>query len=197
MSSFLLYGVRMKKQILVIFILIGSALLWSGDLQFFREDLRFTLTDSSFSVDGDYYFRNNSNKDLERILFYPFPQDSLYGEASEAFAFSQDSLDVLTKISAEGSFFKVSLAGGEETYVRVGYTHQLLADKAEYILLTTRNWGVPFEVVNYSLQFPKELKIIDFSLLPDDLTEDDNNYYLSWYKEDFMPETNFIVKFNK
>lgn len=187
----------MKKQVLVISLLIVSAFLWSGDLQFFREDLRFTLTDSTFSVDGDYYFRNNSQRDLERILFYPFPQDSLYGEVSESFAFSQDSLDVLSKISAEGSFFKVKIPADEETYIRVGYTHQLLADQAEYILLTTRNWGIPFEVVNYSLEFSKELVIIEFSLLPDELTEDDNRYYLSWYKEDFMPKTNFIVKFNK
>lgn len=187
----------MKKQILMIFLLLVTAFLWSGDLHFFREDLRFTLTDSSLSVDGDYYFRNNSERDLERILFYPFPQDSIYGEVGNSYAISQDSLDVLGKITAKGSFFKVRIKAGEECYVRVGYTHQLLANQAEYILLTTRNWGMPFEVVNYSLKFSKELKVFDFSLLPDDLTEDDNYYYLTWYKEDFMPKTNFIVKFNK
>jgi len=187
----------MKRQFLLIFILMITPLLWSGDLQFFREDLRFALTDSSLSVDGDYYFRNNSARDLERMLFYPFPQDSLYGGVSCCFAVSQDSLDVLGKITDKGSFFKVMIPAGKERLVRVGYTHQLLADQAEYILLTTRNWGVPFEVVDYSLKFPKNLKIINFSLLPDDLTEDENNYYLSWHKEDFMPKTNFIVKFNK
>jgi len=192
----------MKKQVLLVSMLIISALLWSSDLwssdlQFFREDLSFTLTDSSLSVDGDYYFRNNSEKDIERLLFYPFPQDSLYGEVTDSFAITQDSINVLGKITTEGSFFKVIIPAGKERFVRVGYTHQLLANQAEYILLTTRNWGLPFEVVNYSLEFSKELKVYDFSLLPDDLTEDENKYYLSWHKEDFMPKTNFIVKFNK
>jgi len=189
-------GVMMKKQSLIVFLLLMTALLWSAELQFFREDLRFTLTDSSLSVDGDYYFRNNSERDLERMLFYPFPQDSLYGEVSGCFAVFQDSVDVLGKITTAGSFFKVIIPAGQERFVRVGYTHQLLANKAEYILLTTRNWGAPFEIVNYSLTFSKELEVIEFSLLPDDLREDEKNYYLSWRKEDFMPKTNFIVKFN-
>jgi hypothetical protein len=163
-------------------------------LEFFREDLTFELEADFFYVSGFYHFRNTSLQDLKTLLFYPIPQDSLYGKIDEFFTIcQQDSTDQLSKSNENGFFFKVEISAKEEKNYQIGYRQKLLGNKAEYILTTTQNWRKPLETVNFLLIFPDSVKIDSLSYLPDSLHLKNGKYHFFYHKKNFMPDKNMVI----
>ena len=187
------------KKLSILFILFFITDLFPLDLQFFREDLNFEIKDEYFYVDGIYYFRNLKDKEIKKILFYPFPVDTLYGEVDSIRAINvlSDSIDTIIRRNEKGAFFTLEIEPDTTVKYRISYCQKLLGNKAEYILVTTQSWGRPFEQVNYTLTFPKELILDSLSYMPDSLKDIGNKYIFYWYKENFMPDRNFKIHFSK
>ena len=88
----------MKFVILIYFIILTIIPVLSQNIQFFREDLNFRLEENQFYVDGLYYFRNLTDQDVNRTLFYPFPADSIYGEVDSIFVVGFPQADINTNL---------------------------------------------------------------------------------------------------
>ncbi len=186
----------MINRILFIFLILTSLQL-NAELRFYREDLHFTLSDSVFAVDGFYFLRNESEKDLKQVLYYPFPQDSLLGMVEEIFCVNISRADSSKTLrwDQKGASLQLTIPARDTTVLRIEYSQKLKVGKAEYILETTAAWGKGFEQAYYDLTFPKSIKIISLSYIPDDLEETETHYKLIWRKKDFLPMENFVVEF--
>ncbi len=186
----------MRKSILILICILFSFQL-CGELRFYREDLHFTLTDSTFSVDGLYFLRNSSKQTYFQRLFYPFPKDSFYGKVDTFFCenISRSDSSRIIQWDQKGAHLLVIIPAQDTTVAHIGYRQNLIGGKAEYILETTSFWGRGFEQAYYDLTFPKTITIDSLSYLPDDLEETDTHYKLIWMKKDFLPLKNFIVEF--
>ena len=174
-------------------------MIQAKDLQFFREDLSFEIKEDHFYVNGLYYFRNTSNKELKQRLIYPFPQNSAYGKVDSLFVINVIDSTITTNIQKRENCtsFTIQIDTDSTAIYRIGYRQKLKGKKAEYILTTTQTWSRPFEQVNYTLTFPKELFLDSLSYMPDSLREESNKYIFFWYKENFMPDRNFKIHFSK
>lgn len=188
----------MKRYILIVIYLLSTLQLF-GELRFYREDLHFTLTDSTFSVDGLYFLRNSSQQTYLQRLFYPFPQDSLYGKVDTIFCenISRSDSSRVIQWDKNGAHLLVIIPAQDTTIVRICYKQKLMGNKAEYILETTVFWEKGFEQAYYDLTFPKTITIDSLSYLPDELEETETSYKLIWEKKDFLPLKNFVVKFKQ
>ena len=188
----------MKRYVLIITYIILPFLL-SGELRFYREDLHFTLTDSTFSVDGLYFLRNLSEQTYHQRLFYPFPQDNLYGEVIDVSceSISRSDSSKVIQWDKNGAHLLVIIPAQDTSIVRICYKQKLMGNKAEYILETTVFWEKGFEQAYYDLTFPKTITIDSLSYLPDELEETETSYKLIWEKKNFLPIKNFIVKFKQ
>ena len=146
-----------------------------------------------------YYFRNISDKELKQRLIYPFPQDSAYGKVDSLFVINVIDSTITTNshIGNKGASFTIQIDPDSTAVYRIGYRQELKDKKAEYVLTTTQTWGRPFEQVNYTLTFPKELSLDSLSYMPDSLREENNRYIFFWYNENFMPYRNFEIHFSK
>ena len=186
------------KSVLPVLLLFLFSQLFSGNLEFFREDLDFEIKGNYFHVDGIYYFRNNSDTEIKRLLFYPFPLDSLYGivDSMQAICLS-DSSDCFIKSNEKGFSFKIKIAPNEEEKYRLSYRQKLLGNKAEYILTTTQRWGKPFEEVNYKILLPKDVKLDSLSYFPDSLKTVGDKHIFYYHKINFMPDRNMKIWFEK
>ena len=185
---------------LILFTLFFSFILvHAQDLQFYQEDLDFKIEGNYFHVDGLYYFRNTSNKLITRCLFYPFPQNKIYGKVDSIFVIDlQDSLVNLNMQSnTKGSSFTINIDPDTTAIYHIGYRQELKETKAEYILTTTQNWEIPFEQVNYTLEFPKEFSLDSISYMPDSLLQESDKLIFFWHKENFMPDRNFKIGYIK
>lgn len=77
-------------RIYCLFVLIISFLNISGqEVSFYQEDITMKIDQGYFYVTGNYYLRSAGDKSI--ILVYPFPADSLYGEADSIFIYNLSS----------------------------------------------------------------------------------------------------------
>lgn len=177
--------------------IIFPKILFSQGLQFYKEDLTFEIKDNYFYVNGIYHFCNNSNKEINQVLFYPFPIDSLYGNVDTVFAANTKNVNVniITNKSQKGASFKINIeAYGIEKY-RIYYRQKVVKNKAEYILETTQKWGKPFDNVTYTLIVPKKLEITSMSYIPDSNQTVNGKRFYFWNKKEFMPDKNMEFYF--
>ena len=187
----------MRSYLIFIFILIASIKTQSQNIDFFKEDLRFRLSENYFEVDGDYYFRNNSLNPLTLKLKYPFPQDSIFGKIDSVKCFNLSDLSSsINIIKQEYMMFTISIPASESKVYRITYRQQLLNNRALYILTTTQQWNKPFEQASYELVV-ENLHVDSLTFIPDNVEvfKDSTKYY--WKKKNFMPDRNFEVFFSR
>ncbi len=187
------------KIILIIFILLFSSLwLFPQKIDFFREDLNFRLEEDIFEVDGLYYFKNNTPDEIKQMLFYPFPDDHDYGKIRMLkISIKDDTLNQIATQSNKGALFKVKILSWDTVIYRIVYTHELLKNKAEYILTTTQKWKKPLDEANYYLSFPENILIDTISYSPDTVINKNNSTTYCWHRKNFMPDRNMIIYFKK
>lgn len=184
-----------NKFILLLFILFSS--LYAEDLAFFKENINFKIDEDYFYVDGVYYFQNGSDNTLKRVLFYPFPQDSLYGKVDSIYAIGlKDSSNKIVKINDKGAFFKINIMPQNDVAINISYRQKLLGNKAEYILVSTKKWGKPLKEASYILSIPKNVIVDSLSYLPDSLQSAHREHIFYYKKKNFMPQKNFIILFH-
>lgn len=187
------------KKLLLSFVLLMT--LFTGNAQkmdFFKEDLSFSLSDSLFEVDGLYYFRNLTPAALNQLLFYPFPDTEKYGDIVYIkINMEGDTVSQLATQTKAGSLFKVSIPPSNEAVYRIRYGQRFKTNEATYIILTTRQWQKPFETADYSLEVSEDLRIDHFSIEPDTLLIIDDSILYRWHRDNFMPEVDFEFRFSR
>ena len=186
----------MIKYLFFVFLFVNIFKANSQNIEFYREDLTFKIEKGYFSVDGIYYFCNVSDKALKTNLFYPFPTDSTYGNIDSVFVLLNDSIPIeFYKKENKGIYFPVKISAYGTTKYRIKYRQKITGNKAEYILTSTQTWKKPFEIVNYKLIVPNDIKIKDISYKADSINNSAANTIYFWKKKDFMPEKNMIIMF--
>ena len=189
----------MKFLILCFLLFFASfEISFAQDIEFFREDIKFEISDDYFIVEGDYYFCNVGEKTIMQVLFYPFPFGVEYCNVDTISVINlQTKLSVLRNFNYKGASFIIKIKPyGIEKY-KIFYKQKLLGNKAEYILNTTKLWKKPLEKANYELLVDVNRIIDSVSYLPDSLAEIGNYHHYYWKKNDFMPDKDFEIYFNK
>jgi len=180
-------------------LILLHGIVCSQNLQFYREDLTFEIKDGFFYVNGIYNFCNNGDKEIQQVLFYPFPVDSLYGrvDSINAFDVNAKSQNIILNITEKGFLFNIGLNPYGIGKYKISYRQKLLKNKAEYILVSTQKWGAPFESSNYKLISYDNTRITATSYIPDSIKQINDKGIYYWSKKDFMPDKNMIFYFDR
>jgi len=164
-------------------------------LEFYREDITFSIQNKTFFVEGEYYFRNSSDQVIERILFYPFPErkDLADVDSVKIYNLSENKIIPITKKNNAGVFFSIIVPAEDSLIVEVKYRQDMNSGRAEYILTSTKNWDQALELAQFKLIIPLEidLKSVSYNIESFNLGKEEMTYY--WRKENFYPSKNFIV----
>jgi len=140
----------MIKFKLLLLTLFFNGFLLGQNISFFKEDLNFKLNQDSFVVDGLYYFRNTTNKEVQQMMFYPFPDIEKYGEINSIEITKKgDTVSQIATVSKKGSLFKLFIEPNGEAVYHIRYNQQLKSNQAKYIITSTQHWGEGFEQANY------------------------------------------------
>lgn len=165
--------------------------------EFFREEISFGIDTAFFSVDGDYYFRNSSDKFHSYTIAYPIPGNSSEDPIDMISVFDQDDPANPLKIDIHDTIvnFLLKMPPQSVKTIKVFYRQRHNGHFARYILLTTKWWEKPFESAAYNLTVGKETDIHDFSIKPDKSIVFGETEVFYWERENFMPECDFEIKF--
>ena len=178
--------------------LISNGILFGQDISFFREDLKFTHNEDNFEIDGLYYFRNTTDKKIQQLIFYPFPDINIFGDINSIrITTKDDTTSQIATISDFGSLFRLFIDPNGEAIYHIKYKQKPESNQARYILTTAQQWGKAFEKASYVLKVPANLHIDSLSINPDTMYKSNDSTYYFWWRENFMPDVDFNLWFSE
>lgn len=105
---------------------------------------------------------------MRKLLFYPYPLDSLYCKPDSSFAISLiDDENSQNHETEKGFSFAVNIPPYSVRSYKLGYQQKVKGNYAEYILTSTQSWGEVFEQASYYFVTNEETIIDSFSFSPD------------------------------
>lgn len=177
----------MIKLIAILLLNLPIGLMAQQRLQFVQEKIDFAVSNERFSVNGIYYFNNDTEAEIKQTILFPFAKgaDSLIVKRIYNLSFSENlSFQELTDAVA----FKIIVPPKDTVMVNIAYSQS--TDKENvYVLESTQTWGKALQRADYSLTVEPSVRVDSLSMQPDSLI--DNVYY--WKREDFFPNYNFKV----
>jgi hypothetical protein len=171
----------------------------AGDgLSFFKEEIFLTLGDASFTVKGNYYFRNERTDQTRFMIFYPFPVDSemFYPDSITVSVMKDgDNGQALDYILADrGIRLGLKLDSGEVEMIQVSYRQKVRSQTARYILESTKTWGGFLEEADYYIEVPEHLEIIANSYDAFSLQPGEGMAIYAMRKQRFLPDHDIILR---
>jgi len=170
------------------------------NLQFVKEKLNFEITESEFTVDGTYYFRNSSPDTVKQYMLYPFPENLELGEVTSvegSSVYPEKDLNVIRNFNQKAAHFRLKIYPEDTAVTHIVYKQEIKKNKAEYILTSTQAWNKPLKKADFTLKVPIHIKIDSLSYNADSLCCFENYLLYKWYFKDFMPNRNFYVSFSR
>lgn len=185
-------------------LLAGGVLLGQGEnprkrqVEFFKEEITMAITDSTSSISGVYYFRNNTEKDKPYAVAFPFYVDGVSHYPHEIRAYTVDGDDTLTieTEALEGRNtirMRIPLKPNQVTIWYLDYTQRIESEYARYILTSTSAWGQPLEEATYRFIIPMNYGIIETWPRVDKVRKVKPNLEIWCEKINFMPDQDMRI----
>jgi len=182
---------------IIVLIFIFKSIAMAQEINFFKEDITFQISEGTFRVEGYYWFSNHTKANVEKLIYFPFGSVNLHqpNDVLEVFNINEAVAQNILNKTTDGFYFVLNLSGGDTTAIRIIYQHKTKSDSVMYVLRSTQYWQRPLESAEYKLRIDKRMSVTRFSIVPDKVytLEDENIYY--WKRFNFMPYTDFVFHF--
>ena len=163
-------------------------------VSFTEEYIEFRLRETTFTVNGIYYFVNNTANVVSKEIRYPFPVPISTIDSVHVFDMEQGRFLGFERLG-QVVVFRLSMSVNDTVKLNIFYRQKGVKDTVKYILTTTKNWGEPLKKAEYTFETERYRKIRSFSYPPvkTSFSGHEQNYF--WSRKDFLPEKDFIVIF--
>ncbi len=171
-------------------------------LQFDSEWIRLYVIGDSLEVRGTYVLRCQRRTARPYVLFYPFPQDSLLGEARiVSLRAKLDGIDAGEQswkpgTRTAGVQWLTPACTGDTISMDVVYRQKLLTSYARYIVTTTREWGRPIRHARFDIHLPAGSVPVEFSF-PFEARGDSLERYYRFDVDAFYPDRDVVVRWSR
>lgn len=177
----------MSRLFLLLLLLVPINLMAQQKLGFIGERIDFVINSSRFSINGIYYFSNNSEQEIRQTIFFPFSKNTDSITVKRVYNLTYAENLIFQKFE-NAVAFKIFVLPKDTVIVNIAYSQRTVKENI-YILESTQTWKQALKNADYSLTFDTSVQIDSLSLKPDSLT---NSVYF-WYKQDFYPKEDFKV----
>lgn len=187
----------MRTFVTFFLLLFFAGKVFSQQVDFFREEISFELDSLFFTVNGEFYFRNNSDQLLSPMVTFPIGRVEGEKQLDTILVFAQEDLVNPLPVQIRDTIvkFTIYLPPGEERLFKVLYKQRHNGHSARYILTTTAFWKKPLEHAAYSLFYPGYIMIRSFSIPPDAKRDFEGARIYTWTRRAFLPTKDFQVDF--
>ncbi|MGD1047075.1 MAG: hypothetical protein ABR936_17360 [Bacteroidota bacterium] len=182
---------------MLMFLLFFHPFAYSQELSFYKEDITFTLDRKHFTVDAFYWFANQSDKNYEKIIYYPFGNSS-EKEQIDSIEIVNVSLNIIPTIidhDKNGFSFLLGIAARDTAVYHIKYIQNITCDSVKYILISTQQWNKALDHAEYKLIVDKHIILTKFSYKPDKVYDINDKKIYYWARSNFMPTSDMIFHF--
>ena len=157
------------------------------------------VNDSIATVNGAFYFRNNSDREGYFPLAFPFYIDDFcdYPHYIEVYLLDNDikvPLDFSRIGDTDKIRFGILLDPHQEIIWHLEYKQKIKSGRAVYILKSTAAWGESLEWATYKFIVPPNFSKLEIWPAPDTSYTEDSNTIYTCKKTNFMPEQDMEIK---
>ena len=186
-----------KRLLISLFLVIVCSCVVGQRIDFFKEDLVFSIDSACFSVNGDYYFRNPSNSPLTVKVLFPVSRTAGYKTVDTIIVYdiSKPANPVKTEVKDSIASFMISFLPFSEKCVKIYYKQHHDGSRAKYILLSTKMWQKPLNEASYTLITGRNLIVSGLSITPDKIEDFSESKVYYWKRKHFMPDRDFVFEF--
>ncbi len=162
---------------------------------FYRENINISIKDSTAEVEGCYYLFNNNVDDIKISLVYPFPVSEELKFPSFISIFDNKIKDTISyEKRKKGILFPVCISGLDSIIILINYTQECTNSIFEYILTSTRFWGKPLKLAEFTIKIDSNLKLLSHSYDFDSTYKEKDKTYYYFKKENFFPNENVYLR---
>ena len=167
-------------------------------VDFFMEEITLQVSDSTSHVEGVYYFRNNTSKEFDFPVLFPFYTDSLtsYPHVIEPYLLEngkRNKLSYKNLPNFSGIRFRIPLQADKTTAWHLDYSQKIRAKRAVYIITSTAAWKKPLEKATYYFIAPESFSGVEIWPEADTAYTDDGNIIYKCIRENFMPSKDMKI----
>ncbi|MBI4810720.1 MAG: hypothetical protein HY800_04630 [Ignavibacteriales bacterium] len=167
-------------------------------MQFIRERIEIHVQDNNCCLKGQYYFTNNTSTILQRTVYYPFIVSEALPFPDSIVVNDMGNCKTLPFLkSRSGILFSISIPPKTTNMYEVMYFQRTLDYFMEYILTTTHQWGKPLMRGEYVVDIPSKYKLKYISMRYDREEDHDGDISYIIHRENFMPEKNLIIRWER
>jgi hypothetical protein len=165
---------------------------------FYRENIIIRLEDSIAKVEGYYFIFNNSVDDTKIALAYPFPinEDLKFPSTINIFDKTHKNKIPYRK-RKESISFPVTISALDSTIILINYTQKCTNKNFEYILTSTKMWGKPLELAEFTIEIDNNLKLLSHSYDFDSTYTDKDKTYYYFKRKNFFPHENIYLRWER
>jgi hypothetical protein len=165
---------------------------------FYRENINITINDSTAEVEGYYYLFNNNVDDIKIALAYPFPVNEGLKFPSVISVFDNTAKNnIAYKKRKKSISFPVSISALDSTIILINYIQKCPSGFFEYILTSTRLWGKPLELAEFTIKIDSNLKLLSHSYNFDSTYQKKDKTHYYFKKENFLPNENIYIRWER
>lgn len=188
----------MKTRFFFVFIIliITSFESHCQHVEFYKEDLKFSIDNDWFKVRGTYFFRNLTGDTIRKYLIYPFPEERVYGKIDSVTVINRNDFsktNELRGINSKGAFFVIKILPRGTAVYEISYQQQITSGKMKYIITSMNTWRNNLEVADFELTYPVKVCIGSINFLPDQAEIKNDKVVWKWNKTDFMPKKDIEI----
>lgn len=177
---------------LLTLLFISLSAYGQSNVKFIEEYIDFELDREYFYINGIFSFYNSGEKEINQKINFPFAKDAIGIDSIRVYNINNLKDIPFLKLK-DGISFTLEATSKDTINVNIFY-RQKSVETNNYIITSTQLWNNPLEKAIYTLTLPNDIKIKQFSYVPDSKELLDSNKVLyRWKKENFMPENDFEV----
>ena len=167
-------------------------------IDFYKEDIVLTVSDSEAVISGTYWFRNPTEMHIPYPVSFPFYVDStsLFPDGISAYIKNDSTITQIPFMKykiAKSIGIRVPMTAKGTTIWHLDYSQKILSPHARYILTSTAAWGKPLENATYKFIVPASFDSVRVWPNADTVyNQGDQKIYLC-HKVNFMPKRDMEI----
>ncbi|NVO01677.1 MAG: DUF4424 family protein [Bacteroidetes bacterium] len=172
--------------------------LFSQNIAFTEETINFEISNDTFFVSGNYTFKNNSDKIMRQLVYYPIytSTDQLPYDTVSVFEYKSKT-ELKIKKSRDHIIIPIKVNPKSKTTITINYSQRILDSLAIYILTSTKTWNAPLKKVNYIISTKNDCPQLLISLPPNKIKKRKTQTVYLIKKRNFMPTEELILYYKK
>ena len=194
----MLKGENLSRRIIILFIVLFLAIpIWPRSISFYQEDLAIYVNDSTCTLKGHYFLKNNTKRDLSIPIYYPIAIDETQNYPDYILLRRSCGKEIKYQKDSKGIGFSVNIPADSIISIYIEYEQYVYSNNFEYIVESTRSWGEALKKAKIEIHLPHKFRLLKTSFSYNKVKNRADGLIYIIERNNFYPDKNVIIEWER